>query len=176
MYERVVKGSLISDEAFRRALREAISELGVDVHKLSVISGVAESTLYKLLSGERSNPRISTFRKIVNAIRKLEGLEGHEPFIAVIASRQALDALKTAYFTSGKRRFRIKEYPAHSIEDAIIAAVRAQAEGAKGLVCAPIVSTTVEKIVDIPVATCPVGLCRKPFLKAIESLTYKIPE
>jgi len=176
MYEKIVEGSLISDEAFRQALKKTLSELRIDVHRLSRFSGVAESTLYKLVSGERSNPRISTFRQIIGAIKKLEGLDEGEPFIAVIASRQSLDSLKTTYFGTGKRRFRIKEYPVSSVEDVIIAAVRAQSEGARGLVCAPIVSTTIEKIVNIPISTCPVGLCQEPFLKAIESLTYKIVE
>jgi predicted transcriptional regulator len=176
MYEKIVDASLISDEAFQQTLKKTLSMLRIDIRRVSHVSGISESTLYKLVSGARSNPRISTFRRIVNAIRKLEGLEGGEPFIAVIASRQSLDALKTAFFKVGERRFRIKEYPVSSVEDVIVAAVRAQSEGAKGLVCAPIVSTTVEKIVNIPVTTCPVGACRAPFLSAIEALTYKIIE
>jgi predicted transcriptional regulator len=89
------------------------------------------SFLYQVLSyySLLSNPRILTFRRIVNAIRKLKGLEGGEPFIALIASRQSLDALKTAFFNVKERRFRIKEYPVSSVEDGIIAAVRAQSKG-----------------------------------------------
>lgn len=39
------------------------------------------------------------------------------------------------------------------MEEAIIAAVNAERDGAKALVCAPIVSPTVEKILNIPVTT-----------------------
>jgi predicted transcriptional regulator len=39
------------------------------------------------------------------------------------------------------------------MEEAIIAAIQAEKRGASALVCAPIVSPTVEKIVDIPVTT-----------------------
>jgi len=47
----------------------------------------------------------------------------------------------------------VREYAASTMEDAIIAAVRAERDGASALVCAPIVSPTVEKILSIPVAT-----------------------
>ena len=39
------------------------------------------------------------------------------------------------------------------MEEAIIAAVNAERDGAKALVCAPIVGPTVEKILNIPVTT-----------------------
>jgi predicted transcriptional regulator len=47
----------------------------------------------------------------------------------------------------------VREYAAYTMEDAIIAAVRAERDGASALVCAPIVSPTIEKILSIPVAT-----------------------
>ena len=37
-------------------------------------------------------------------------------------------------------------------EDAIIAAVRAERDGALGVVCAPIVTPTIERIITIPVS------------------------
>ena len=42
---------------------------------------------------------------------------------------------------------------AWTVEDAIIAAVRAERDGALAIICAPIVAPTVEKIVSIPVST-----------------------
>jgi len=39
------------------------------------------------------------------------------------------------------------------MEEAIIAAIKAERDGAKALVCAPIVSTTVEKVLRIPVVS-----------------------
>ena len=45
----------------------------------------------------------------------------------------------------------IREYSATSMEEAIVAAIKAERDGAKALVCAPIVSPTVEKVLTIPV-------------------------
>jgi len=39
------------------------------------------------------------------------------------------------------------------VEDAIVSAIRAERDGAVAVVCAPIVSPTIEKILDIPIAT-----------------------
>jgi predicted transcriptional regulator len=47
----------------------------------------------------------------------------------------------------------IREYPALSMEEAIITAIKAERDGASALVCAPIVATTVERIVSMPVST-----------------------
>jgi predicted transcriptional regulator len=51
------------------------------------------------------------------------------------------------------RRIVVREYSAMTMEDAIVAAIKAERDGAQALVCAPIVSYTLEKIVRIPVAT-----------------------
>ena len=40
---------------------------------------------------------------------------------------------------------RVREYPVHTMEDAIVAAVRAEREGAIAIVCAPIVSSIIEQ-------------------------------
>ncbi len=48
---------------------------------------------------------------------------------------------------------RVREYPVHTMEDAIVAAVRAEREGAIAIVCAPIVSSIIEQLVHVPVAT-----------------------
>ena len=104
----------------------------------------------------------------------LEGAEESEPFIAIIAARPTLDAIETRYIQIQDHQIRLKEYAATSIEEVIVAAVRAQQEGAKAIVCAPIVSTTVEKIVKVPVSACPVVQCRQPLLKAAETAASKI--
>jgi len=48
---------------------------------------------------------------------------------------------------------KVREYPVHTMEDAIVSAVRAEREGAIAIVCAPIVSSVIEQMVHIPVAT-----------------------
>ena len=174
LWEEVVRSSLKSDEAFRKALKQALEESRIDAKRFSRLSGVSESSLYKILSGERANPRLSTYRKIVKALKRLEGVEEGEPFIAVIAARPTLDAIEARYVQVRGRQILLREYAATSIEEVIIAAVRAQQEGAKAIVCAPIVSTTVEKIAKIPVSACPVLQCRQPLLKAAEAAASKI--
>jgi predicted transcriptional regulator len=65
----------------------------------------------------------------------------------------------------------IREYPVSTIEDAIISAVIAERDGALGVVCAPMVATTVEKILEIPIS--PVIPMNSMF-KAIEKLLEEI--
>lgn len=167
LWEKVMRASLASDDSFRRAVRDSMEELGADARQLSRLSGVSESSLYKILSGERANPRLSTYRRMVNALRELEGGRlSTEPFVAIIAARPSLDALEGKYVEVAGRRVELREYAASTIEEVIVAAVRAEREGAQAVVCAPIVSTTVEKITKIPVSACPVTLCRQPIMAA----------
>lgn len=177
LWEKVSQSCLRSTEAFRKVLKTALKELGVDAKRFSEISGISESSLYKILSGERANPRLSTYRKIIQTIRQLEEIEEAEevePFVAVIAARPSLDAIEKRYIAIKGRQIQLKEYAATSIEDVIVEAIRAQQEGAKAIVCAPIVSTTVERISKVPVCACPVALCRYPLLKAAEKAASKI--
>jgi len=174
LWEEVMESSLESNEAFQRGLRNALKKLHVDAKELSRLSGISESSLYKILSGERANPRLSTYRTIIKTIKRLEGVEEGEPFIAIIAARQTLDTIETRYIEIKNRRIPIREYAATTIEDVIVAAVRAQQEGAGAIVCAPIVSTVVEKVTKVPVSACPVALCKQPILRAAETAASKI--
>ena len=54
--------------------------------------------------------------------------------------------------TVREKVIKIRGYTANSIEECIIAAVMAEKEGAAGIICAPILASMVEKIVDVPVA------------------------
>jgi len=56
-------------------------------------------------------------------------------------------------------------------EGAVVAAGRAERDGAAALVCAPIVSPTVEKLLSIPVATI---IPRDSLVRAIEVAARKI--
>ncbi|HDN68386.1 transcriptional regulator [ANME-1 cluster archaeon ex4572_4] len=146
-----------------RAIKQS---LGVSVGEFSEKSGVPASTLYKILSGQR-DPNLQTFRRIINTIRAIEeaelgGKRGRgsaakekRKFIAIICSRGCLDVLERTTITTENPRatFDLKEYAVASIEEAILAAVQAEKDGASALVCAPIVSSTVEKVVSIPLTT-----------------------
>ncbi len=64
----------------------------------------------------------------------------------------------------------MREYPVHTFEDAIVAAVRAEREGAVALVCAPIAGSTIEQLVQIPVATI---VPRESVTRAVDLVTRK---
>lgn len=129
-------------------------KLGVSIGEFSKKSGIPASTLYKILSGER-DPNLRTFRRILNTIRAVEGecAKNKKKFIAVIGVRGVLDGIEKKTISIGPETIDIKEYAVTTIEEAIIAAIQSEKDGASALVCAPIVSPTVEKIVNIPVAT-----------------------
>jgi predicted transcriptional regulator len=130
---------------------------------------IPASTLYKIMSGKR-DPNVKTLRNIIKTVKKLEGSQKGE-FIAVIAARPVLDNINETKRKICGSLCTIREYSATSMEEAIIAAIRAERDGAKALVCAPIVSTTVEKILRIPVATI---MPKNSLLEAIELVAKKI--
>ncbi|MDO8842265.1 helix-turn-helix domain-containing protein, partial [Methanocalculus sp.] len=114
--------------------------------ELSEKAGIPPATLYKIASGER-DPRLSTVRRIVAMFEPKEGR-----FIAVVAAKFLLDEIEGSEVTIGSKPIRLKGYAANSIDDCIMAAVEARREGAAGIICAPILSSLIERIVDIPVA------------------------
>ncbi len=148
----LIKAAVESDEAFIKEFGRILKEeLRMTAAKFSEKSGIPPSTVYKLLSGHRE-PNIKTLRQIIAVLRKMEGTEKIE-FIAVIAARPVLDYISEKKLKVGGRLLTIREYSATSMEEAIVAAIKAERDGAKALVCAPIVSTTVEKVLRIPIAT-----------------------
>jgi predicted transcriptional regulator len=151
--DRLLRASMLSDEDFVATLNGILkTDMRMTVRELSERSGIAASSLYKILHGERS-PNLSTLRAIVGALRHVSNPGGEEEVIGVIAARQTLDRIEERVAEVDGKRIRVREYAVHTIEDAIVAAVRAEREGARGIVCAPIVSSTIEELVSIPVAT-----------------------
>ena len=135
----------IFETDFTTALNEELERKNMTVKDLAEQTGIPVSTLYKVTVGER-DPRLSTIRKIVAVLEP-----GHGRFIAVIAARFLLDSIDRREIESGERKIGIRGYAANSLEECIIAAARAEKDGAAGIVCAPILASIVEKIVDIPV-------------------------
>ena len=166
--DRVMRAAFHSDDNLRETLKEVFGDLGLSAREFSKASGIPQSTLYKILSGHRE-PNITTLRQIVRTIRQLEGSEGN--FIAIIAARPVLDKITEKKTKIGDRMLNLREYSATNIEEAIIAAIRAERDGALALVCAPIVSPTVEKILSIPVATI---IPKDSVMRAIEVAARKI--
>ena len=136
----------IFETDFTTALNEELERKNLSVKDLAGLTGIPASTLYKVTVGER-DPRLSTIKKIVSVLEP-----GHDRFIAIIAARFLLDTLGVRETDVNGKSFRIRGYSANSLEECIIAAARAEKDGASGIVCAPILASIVEKIVDIPVA------------------------
>jgi transcriptional regulator, XRE family len=124
--ERLMRAAFISDEKLRDSLREVLSELGLSAREFSKISAIPQSTLYKIMSGHRE-PNITTLRQIVKTIKEIEGAD--TGFIAVIAARPVLDEIKEKRMKIGDRLLVLREYSATNIEEAIVAAVRAERDG-----------------------------------------------
>jgi predicted transcriptional regulator len=136
----------IFETDFTTALNEELEKKDLTVKKLANMTRIPVSTLYKVSIGER-DPRLSTIKKIVSVLEP-----GHTRFIAIIAAKFLLDSLETREVEFQGTKFFIRGYSANSLEECIIAAARAEKDGASGIVCAPILASIVEKIVDVPVS------------------------
>jgi predicted transcriptional regulator len=135
----------IFETDFTTALNEELEKKNMSVKELADLTGIPVSTLYKVTVGER-DPRLSTIKRIVSVLEP-----ERSRFIAIIAARFLLDSLEIRETESGGRKFGIRGYSANSLEECIVAAARAEKDGASGIVCAPILASIVEKIVDVPV-------------------------
>ncbi|MDO5844816.1 MAG: helix-turn-helix domain-containing protein [Methanocorpusculum sp.] len=136
----------IFEVEFKTALTEELKRRGMNVSQLAELTGIPTVTLYKIISGAR-DPRLSTVTKIVNVFSPRT-----EKFIALIAAKFLLDEVEGSRVNVNGTDYRIKGYSASSLEDCIVAATRARNEGAAGVICAPIVASLVERVVDVPVA------------------------
>ena len=146
----LIAGMLKEEGGFQKALRSMLNdELEISLRECWVVVGLSPSTMYKVLE-EKREPNIRTIRKVVKALRELTGPMG-DHFIAIIASNVSMDGLPEVTQVSGKT-VPLREYPVNTVEDAIIAAVRAERDGALAVICAPIVAPTIEKILTIPVS------------------------
>lgn len=167
--DRLMRAALTSDEEFVLALDNLLRrDLRISIRELSEASGIAQSSLYKILHGRRS-PNLSTLRAIIRAIRRFYRA-GEGEFIGLIAARPVLETIEERTADVDARRVKVREYPVHTMEEAIVAAVRAEHEGAVAIVCAPIVSSIIEQLVHIPVATI---IPRESVQRAIELAARK---
>jgi len=145
--------SMLRDEGgFQTAFREILdNELKMSLNEFCQVAEISQSTMYKILE-ERREPNLRTIRQIIKAINRINRRDS-EKFVAVIASPRFMEGLPRSLETGANGPVTIREYPVSTVEDAIIAAVRAERDNALGIVCAPIVANTVEKIISIKVYT-----------------------
>lgn len=172
--DNLIKAFVESDEAFIKEFTRIIKdELHMTAGEFSERSNIPASTIYKLLSGNRE-PNVKIFRHIISFLREQEDKDKPERktgFIAVIAARPVLDLITEKKLKIKDRLHTIREYSATSMEEAIIAAIKAERDGAVAVVCAPIVSTTIEKVLRIPVA---IIMPRDSLFEAIELAAKKL--
>ena len=128
---------IASGEDFGSALSDILRKKGINHADFAKKAGIPYTTLYKIIKGK--NPSYGTLVKIFRA------LDETKSFVALIASRYILEE-----FEFGEE---IRVYPVTTLEDALVFAVRAEKEGAKVIICAPIISGIIERMVDIPVIT-----------------------
>ncbi|HUT38418.1 MAG TPA: helix-turn-helix domain-containing protein [Methanoregula sp.] len=167
--DRLTRAALASDEEFVGTLNNLLRhDLRISVRELSDKSGIAQSSLYKIMHGKRS-PNLTTLRAIIRTLRQFYRTTEGE-FIGLIVARSVLDTIQEKTAEVDAKRVRVREYPVHTMEDAIVAAVRAEREGAVAIVCAPILSSVIEQLVRIPVATI---IPRESVQKAIELAARK---
>ena len=147
----LISGMLREDGGFQKAFRSILDdELGMSLNEFCQLSGISQSTMYKILEDKRE-PNLRTVRQVIKALKILmEADDSH--FIAVIAYTTVVENLPRTIEMEGGVVINVREYPVSTVEDAIIAAVRAERDGALGVVCAPIVAPTIEKILAIPVS------------------------
>jgi predicted transcriptional regulator len=148
MWKRVLLAA--GTDAFGERLSDAITQQGLSVKEFAQRHEISESTLYKITSGKRTNFGVETLRDIIEALQMEEGYY-EDPVIGLISTREACDQAP-ARIEMGGTSYRIKRLPSNSIEEEIIRGVNAEKDGIIGIVCGPIAATTLEQVLDIPVA------------------------
>lgn len=160
----------VGSDKFTDEFKKILLELDVPLKEFSELSDIPYSTLYKVVN--EKDFRISTLKKIINTIKGFENGDDSEDKIAVIAARPSLNKISTKKIDINGKKYLLKEYPANTLEDCIISAIHAEREGVKAIVCAPIVSTSIEKVVRIPVAV--IIAEKNSFIEALEIAVSKI--
>ena len=117
--EDLVSSMLRDEGGFQKALRNILDEeLNMSLNEFCQISGISQSTVYKILE-ERREPNLRTVRQIVRALKQIYG-KGNEKFLAVIASSTFMEGLPKSLDTSANGTVGIREYTVSTVEDAII--------------------------------------------------------
>ena len=120
----LISGMLREDGGFQKAFRSILDdELNMSLNEFCQLSGISQSTMYKILEDKRE-PNLRTVRQVIKSLKILmEPEDSH--FIGVIAFTAVLENLPKSV----------------DMDD-----------GALAVVCAPIVAPTIEKILSIPVS------------------------
>jgi predicted transcriptional regulator len=161
---------MLSKRIFRTGIRPALEEelrrRDISIKQLAEKADIPVATLYKITSGER-DPRFSTVRSIVNALEP-----GDQDVIALIAAKFLLDKVDSQLIAAKGKTLKVRGYPVNTVDDCIIAAVRAEKEGALGIICAPVLASLIERLVDIPVVIMKPEI--ETFIEAFETIARRV--
>ena len=106
--DRLMRAALASDEEFVQTLNDLLRrDLRISIRELSESSGIAQSSLYKLLHGQRS-PNLSTLRAIIRAMRRFYHV-GEGEFIGLIVARPVLATTEERTAEVDAQRVRIRD-------------------------------------------------------------------
>jgi len=163
--DRLIVSMLREEGGFQRALLEILEQdLNMNLSQFCSVSGISMSTMYKIMEADRE-PNLRTIRHIFKSLTILSK-EKESRFVAVIASPSFATFLPESIET-GVGEIKIRDYPVSTMEDALVAAIRAERDGALAIVCAPILKHTLEKVLSIKVVPIkPLG----SVLKAIDEI------
>ncbi|HEY6098218.1 MAG TPA: helix-turn-helix domain-containing protein [Anaeromyxobacter sp.] len=146
---KLMRAMMEDANAFPTTLRAILKEdLQVSVVEFAQASGIAQPTIYKLLSGEHE-PNLRTVRLCVRAILALEGGKANG-FVAVVAPPATLARLERDRIAK-ETGTPVKAYAAATVEDAIVAGVWAEREGAIALASGPLEAPYLRRAVTIDV-------------------------
>ncbi len=169
-YDQLLRELMKGHTAFIKYFKYILKTHSLSVQDFSAQSGIPKNTLYKILSGQRSDFRISTLTSIYHTLRELQIPE--QKFIALITSRAVLDRLDTNHVELEDNSYALKEYPSITIEEVIQNSVLAERDGACGIVCGPIAATSIRNIVDIPVTA--IHMDKQSIMTGLHSFVNKL--
>ena len=89
----LVSGMLKEEGGFQKALKDILeNELNMTVNEFCRLTGVSQSTMYKILE-EKREPNLRTVRMIIKAVKAVSEPDT-EDYIAVIASHIVFENLQ----------------------------------------------------------------------------------
>jgi predicted transcriptional regulator len=151
---------------FKPALDYELGKRGMTIRELAKRIDVSPATLYKISCGDR-DPRLSLLTAISHVFEP-----SNEHSIAIIAAKFLLDEVAGKKIDIDGIEYLVKGYTANTVDECIISAVRAEKEGASGIICAPILSSLIERLVDVPVVSIRPG--GESYIAAIEVMTRQL--
>ena len=105
----LISGMLREEGGFQKALRDSLEELDIPVNEFCRITGISQSTMYKILEEQRE-PNLRTVRQIIKALNRMSS-KNSERFIAIIASSRFMEGLPKSIESDLYGTVNIREYP-----------------------------------------------------------------